>query len=171
MRGQYALPLLAALIVAGCDGNPITTPIIASTPRVALSNAADLVDVSGVWHFHEDATFVLYDYNGEHSGSKSFKCSTDGIYTFVQTGESFTGTFDQTGTCTASDGTSFPNTFAGPVAGTVRGRHVTFEPPPGECFDVGEIKGPTLSEMGGSGRCGGGGVFGTYRAVWSATRQ
>src|SRR5580765_5449131 len=137
MRGHHTLPLLAALVLSSCDGNSITSPSMRSSPRVATDQALDAADIRGVWHFHEDATFVLYDYSGDHSGSKAFRCSTDGTYTFVQTGETFTGTFDQVGTCAAADGTTFPNTFAGPVVGTIRGRHVSFQPPPGECFDEG----------------------------------
>jgi hypothetical protein len=156
-----------ALVFAGCDGNLSTGPLVAPT---ALANvtASEPADLSGVWQFHEDATFVLYDFSGDHSGSKVFRCSTDGTYTFVQTDATFTGTFDQVGTCTAADGTSFPNTFSGPVEGAINGTHVKFQPPPGECFDEGTLLGP--NEMVGSGKCGGGGIFGTYRASWSATR-
>lgn len=174
MRGDHTLLVLAALVLCGCDGASITPPPapLTLTMRMAKDTAVAPVDIdiSGVWRFHEDATFVLYDFSGAHSGSKSFKCSTDGTYTFAQTGATFSGSFDQVGTCAAADGTAFPNTFSGPVIGTIKGRHVRFEPPPGECSDEGELA-PTLDRMHGSGRCGGGGVFGTYRAHWSATRD
>jgi len=174
MRGHHTLPVLAALILCGCDGNSISAPRLlpmSAAPRMAKDTAVNgvAIDVSGGWQFHEDATFVLYDFSGDHSGSKSFKCSTDGTYTFVQTGATFSGSFDQVGVCAATDGTTFPNTFSGPVVGTIKGRHVRFEPPPGECSDEGELS-PALDEMHGSGKCGGGGVFGTYRAHWSARR-
>ena len=173
MRGHHTLPVLAALILCGCDGNSISSPPLPrmSPPLMAKDTvvAPVAIDISGAWQYHEDATFVLYDFSGEHSGSKAFKCSTDGTYTFVQIGTTFSGAFDQVGICAATDGTTFPNTFSGPVVGTIKGRHVRFEPPPGECSDEGELS-PALDEMHGSGRCGGGGVFGTYRAHWSATR-
>jgi len=108
MPGHHTLPTLAALVLSSCDGSSITPsappPLSTSSPRMAKDTAVDAVDIdiSGAWHFHEDATSVLYDYSGEHSGSKAFRCSTDGTYTFI---------------------------------------------------------------------CGGGGVFETYRARWSATRD
>ena len=141
MRGDHTLLVLAALVLCGCDGASITPPPapLTLTMRMAKDTAVAPVDIdiSGVWRFHEDATFVLYDFSGAHSGSKSFKCSTDGTYTFAQTGATFSGSFDQVGTCAAADGTAFPNTFSGPVIGTIKGRHVRFEPPPGECSDEG----------------------------------
>jgi len=104
MRRHHTLPVLAALILCGCDGNSISAPRLlpmSSAPRMAKDTAVNgvAIDVSGGWQFHEDATFVLYDFSGDHSGSKSFKCSTDGTYTFVQTGATFSGSFDQVGVC------------------------------------------------------------------------
>ena len=156
-------------LVSAC-GDPVMGPA-ASAPLAApnaLRQTSATVDISGVWPYHEDATFLLFDYSGH--ATKAFRCSSDGAYTFVQTGDTFTGTLDQVGVCTAADGTTFANNFTGALVteGTINGRHVKFLAD--GCPYEGALRGPTLSEMGGAGRCGGGGIFGTYRASWLATR-
>lgn len=146
-------------------GPPTSVPNLAS---FAVQKALGTADISGEWTFHEDATFLLYDFAGH--ATKPFRCSSDGTYTFAQSGDTFTGTFDQVGSCTAADGTTFSNNFTGaPVTdGIIQGLHVRFVAD--GCPYEGALRGPTLSEMGGAGRCGGGGTFGTYRTSWSATR-
>ena len=99
-------------LVSAC-GDPVTAPV-ASRPSMApnaLRQSSASVDISGVWPYHEDATFLLFDYAGH--ATKAFRCSSDGTYTIVQTGDTFTGTLDQVGVCTAADGTTFPNNFSG----------------------------------------------------------
>jgi len=102
--------------------------------------------------------------------TRAFRCNNDGTYTFVQSGSTFTVSFDQVGTCTAADGTTFPNNVTGtPVTdGTIQGLHLSFVVDGSPCERA--LRGPTLSAMGGAGRCAGGGTFGSYRASWSATR-
>src|SRR5262245_34966861 len=101
MRRHHILPALTKLILYSFDASthpPLAPPSRStSSPLMAKDTAVapTSIDVSGVWQFHEDATFVLYDFSGDHSGSKAFKCHTDGTYTFVQTGDAFSGTFDQ----------------------------------------------------------------------------
>lgn len=135
---------------------------------LAVQQTTGIANIGGVWTFHEDATFLLYDFVGH--ATKAFRCGSDGTYTFVQTGATFTGSFGQIGVCTAADGTSFPNDFTGaPVTGgTIQGLHVRFDA--AGCLVDGAFRGPSLRTMGGSARRGGGGIFGTYRASWSATR-
>lgn len=135
---------------------------------LAVQQSTGVADIGGLWTFHEGATFLLYDLVGH--ATKAFRCSSDGTYTFVQTGNTFTGSFDQVGICAVADGTTFPNNFTGtPVTlGSIQGLHVRFVAD--GCPYERALRGPTLTEMGGAGRCGGGGTFGTYRASWSATR-
>ena len=156
-------------LISAC-GDPVMGPATSEPGAApnALRQPSATVDISGVWPYHEDATFLLFDYAG--NATKAFRCSSNGTYTFVQTGDTFTGTFEQVGVCTAADGTTFPNNFTGaPVTeGRINGRQLSFLAD--GCPYEGALRGPTLSEMGGAGRCGGGGIFGTYRASWSATR-
>ena len=165
------LPLCACVMaLATSCADPATGPQkyeAAIAPRVS-QQASRIVDISGAWTYHEDATFLLYDFTSH--ATKAFRCSSDGTYTFVQSGSTFTGSFDQVGTCTAADGTTFPNNFTGtPVTeGTIQGMHLSFLAD--GCPYEGALRGPTVSAMGGAGRCGGGGIFGSYRASWSATR-
>lgn len=165
------LPLFACLMVlATACADSATGPRTFESVMapLATNSASGTADISGVWPFHEDATFLLYDF-ASHA-TKVFRCSSDGTYTFVQVGATFTGSFDQVGICTSADGTTFPNNFTGSpvIDGTIQGLHVSFLAD--GCQYQGALRGPTLSEMGGAGRCGGGGTFGTYRASWSATR-
>jgi hypothetical protein len=165
------LPLLAcAIALATACADRALAPA-ASEPTIAsldVQQAGVTADINGDWTFHEDATFLFFQVAG--NATKAFRCSSDGTYTFAQTGDTFTGSFDQIGVCTAADGTSFPNNFTdSPVTdGTIQGRNLRFAAD--GCPYEGAVRGPTLSEMGGAGRCGGGGTFGTYRASWSATR-
>ena len=159
-----------AIAVATACADRAFGPTASKTTMASLDvqQAGVSADISGEWTFHEDATFLLFHVAA--NATKAFRCSSDGTYTFVQTGDTFTGSFDQIGVCTAADGTSFPNNFTGsPVTnGTIQGRSLRFEAD--GCPYEAAVRGPTLSEMGGAGRCGGGGTFGTYRASWSATR-
>lgn len=164
-------PLLVAsvLALATACADPVTGPQSAElVAPMAVQQGVGAVDISGDWSFHEDATFLLFDF-GSHA-TKAFRCSSDGTYTFVQVGNTFTGTFGQVGVCTAADGTSFPNDFTGaPVTGgTIQGMHVRFDA--AGCLANGALRGPELAVMGGGIHCGGGGTFGTYRAAWSAWR-
>ena len=166
-RGRALCACLVTLATACADqalGPPTSVPNMAS---FAAQLALGTVDISGVWPYHENATFLLYDFAGH--ATKAFRCSSDGTYTFVQTGDAFTGSFDQVGSCTAADGTTFPLNFTdAPVTGgTIQGHHVSFVAD--GCQYEGALRGPTLSEMGGAGQCSG--IFpGIYRASWSATR-
>jgi hypothetical protein len=144
---------------------PKPEPVKAS---LAVQQTSATFDISGTWTFHEDATFLFYDVGG--SASKTFRCSSDGTYTFDQNGNAFTGSLDQVGVCTAADGTSFPNDFTDvTVIGTIQGRDLRFADDVGCAYEA-AVQGPTSSAIGGSDRCGGGGTFGTYRGTWSATR-
>ena len=140
-----------------------TVVVRTGTPVVA--------NVTGRWTYHEDATFLIRDYPGDtRTGVKAFRCSSDGVYAFVQIGTTFTGSYDQVGTCTAADGTSFPNNFTGiTVTGTVQGHHLDFMTADG-CRYEAALRGATLNAMGGSGICGAVKFGGTYRATFSAER-
>jgi hypothetical protein len=98
-------------LVSAC-GDPDMGPATSAphTAPSALRQPSASVDISGVWPYHEDATFLLFDYAS--NATKAFRCSSDGVYTFVQTGNTFTGSLDQVGVCTAADGTTFPNNFS-----------------------------------------------------------
>ena len=166
---RFLLGSCVIALVSACGdrvmGPETSAPLAAPS---ALAQTSATVDISGVWPYHEDATFLLFDYAGH--ATKAFRCSSDGAYTFVQTGDTFTGSFDQVGVCTAADGETFANNFTGFLVteGTINGRQVKFLAD--GCPYEGALRGPTLSQMGGAGRCGGSGNFGTYRASWLATR-
>lgn len=143
---------------------------VASRP-LARIDALATADISGAWTYHEEATFLLREYPGdERAGVKAFRCSSDGVYTFVQSGSDFTGSYEQVGTCAAADGTSFPNDFSGvTVTGTVQARHLDFMTADG-CRYEAAVQGATLNAMGGSGICGAIKYGGTYRATFTAVR-
>ena len=156
--------------LASACSEPVVGPraVVPAIATLAVQQASGTADISGEWTYHEDATLVIFDLGGH--ASKPFRCSSDGTYTFAQNGDAFTGTFDQVGVCTAADGSSFPNNFNdNVVTGTIQGRHLNFTDDVGCTFE-GTVRGPTSTALGGSVRCGGGGIFGTYRANWSATR-
>ena len=168
VRRFLVYPSLLALATACADSTVGPSTPEGSAPSNARHQAAG-ADISGSWSFHEDATFVLYHFGGGR-GAKVFRCSSDGTYTLAQTGDAFTGSYVQTGTCTAADGTSFPNDFDGvTVTGTVQGRHLTFQTADGCTYEA-AVRGAALDAMGGAASCGGPKFGGTYRATFSATR-
>ena len=167
-------------VVAGCLLAPAAACSDAATaPETAAgvgawparAAAAGAVDITGVWAYHEDAILLLFTYPGDtRPGAKTFRCSSDGAYTFAQTGETFTGSYDQVGICTAADGTTLPNNFTDvTVTGTVQGHHLNFLTADG-CRYEAAVRGATTDAMGGAAWCGGVKVGGTYRATFSATR-
>jgi hypothetical protein len=159
------------IALASACSEPVLGPSasVPATASLAVQQAKAAVDISGDWTYHEDATFLFFDVGGGHA-TKAFRCSSDGTYNFVQTGDAFTGSLDQVGVCTAADGTSFPNDFTDVgVSGTIQGRHLRFADNVGCAYEA-TVQGPTSSVISGSDRCGGGGTFGTYRGIWSATR-
>ncbi len=142
-----------------------------ASPTLAGINGLATADISGAWTYHEEATFLLRDYPGdERTGVKAFRCSSDGVYTFVQSGSDFSGSYDQVGTCAASDGTSFPNDFTGvAVTGNVQARHLDFSTADG-CRYEAAVQGATLNAISGSGICGAIQYGATYRATFTAVR-
>jgi len=170
--GRLAAGALLAL-GAACGEVPTGPEAASAGPRLArvtVVAAAAAVDLTGVWSYHEDATLVLFPDPDAGGGAQAFRCSSDGRYTFAQTGDAFTGSYVQTGTCTAADGTSFPNDFDGvTVTGTVQGRHLTFQTADGCTYEA-AVRGAALDAMGGAASCGGPKFGGTYRATFSATR-
>lgn len=169
--GRIAAGCLLAL-AAGCADAATGPEFAASTgPQPVRDAAAGAVDITGVWPYHEDAALVLYeDLGNHHLAATTFVCSSDGTYTFVQTGGSFTGSYDQTGTCTTGDGTTLPNDFTGvTVTGTVQGSHLKFDTADG-CAYVAAVRGHTLDVMDGEASCGSVEFLGTYTATFSATR-
>jgi hypothetical protein len=175
-----ARPRWGGRIVAGCllaggvaCSEAATEPRSATmaAPRLARADAAGAVDITGVWTYHEDATYLIAEYPGDDRlGAKAFRCSSDGVYTFAQTGDAFTGSYDQVGTCTAADGMTFANDFTGvTVTGTVQGRHLNFVTADGCTYEA-AVRGATLDTMGGAARCGAVKFGGTYRATFSAAR-
>jgi hypothetical protein len=162
---------LLALAAACSDAATGAETPAAEGPRLARADAAGTVNVTGVWTYHEDATLLLFTYPGDgRPGATAFRCSSDGTYTFAQTGDTFTGSYVQVGTCTAADGTTLPNDFTDvTVTGTVQGRHLNFLTADG-CRYEAAVRGATLDAMGGAASCGGPKFGGTYRATFSATR-
>lgn len=158
---------------AACTDATTTAPrtVAVATPPLTRIDAMATADITGSWAYHEEATFLLRDFAGDdRAGVKAFRCVSDGVYTFVQTGTDFTGTYDQTGSCSATDGTTFPNNFTGvSVTGSVQARHLDFVTADGCRYDA-ALRGATLSAMGGSGICGAIKYGGTYRATFSAVR-
>jgi hypothetical protein len=162
------LLLGGAFLISGCSESPMAPTGAVATHSPKSVQSAGVTDVSGQWYFEEHAVFVLYAYDGK--ASKSFRCSDQGVYDFVQNGSSFSGTYSQTGSCEAEDGTTLDLTFSGEVVnGVVSERQVTFATADG-CLLEGAVSGPALDVMQGAGRCGGGHVFGTYRPRWTARR-
>jgi hypothetical protein len=169
--GRVVAGCVAAL-AAACAEAPTGPGIVTvAGPQLARQGAVEAVDITGVWAYHEDATLLLYtDPDDSRPGAKAFRCSSDGTYTFAQTGDTFTGSYDQVGACTAADGTTLPNDFTGvTVTGTVQGHHLNFLTADGCSYEA-AVRGATLGVMGGAGRCGGPKFGGAYRATFSATR-
>lgn len=167
-RATSALLLSVMITLLAACAEPPLAP--SDSPRIAraVTPGYGTVDISGEWSFHEDAEAVFYS-QVPGQGSTTYRCSTDGTYTFAQIGSTFTGSYDQIGTCTASDGSTIPNNFTGvTLTGTINGRHVRWATVDG-CFLEGTLVGPSLNELRGGGRCRLQG-FGTYVTSWSATR-
>ena len=158
---------MLALVIACAE-----SPVAPRTPEVGRAQVGQpgygTVDITGSWSFHEDAEFIFYS-QAPGQGAQTFRCSTNGTYDFVQTGQTFSGTYDQVGICTASDGTTMPNDFTDvTLTGTINGRHVRWATTD-SCFVEGALAGPSLDGLGGGGRCRLQG-FGAYVFSWSATR-
>jgi len=171
IAARFARRACLLTLATACVDPALAPPTFdAAAPRLARQDASGDANIGGQWQYDEAATFLIFHYAGS-GGAKPFRCSSTGTYTFVQAGSTFTGSYDQVGTCTASDGTTFPNNFTGiGVEGTINGRHIRFMTADG-CSYEGAVRGATLGVMGGAAQCGGPKFGGTYRASWSATRR
>lgn len=160
-----------AVASACSDASTGPTSAASASPLLVRVDALGAADITGIWTYHEDASFLIREYPGDsRAGVKAFRCSSDGVYTFVQSGTALTGSYEQVGTCTANDGTSFPNNFTGiTVTGTIQGRHIDFMTADG-CRYEATLRGATMDAMGGAGMCGAIKFGGTYRATFSAVR-
>ena len=174
-RLRFGRTAAGCLLAAGAACTEAATgpgTVAGARPSRARADAAEAVDITGTWPYHEDGTLLIRDFAGaQRRDVTAFRCSSDGVYTFAQTGDAFTGAYDQVGTCVAADGTTIPNDFTGvTVTGTVRGRHLDFATVDGCTYEA-SVRGSARDAMGGAGRCGGLRLFGgTYRATFTAER-
>ncbi len=159
---------VGGILLSACSESPAGPSAgVTSLEPSSSKSASRIPNINGDWTFHEDGTFLQYNVDGR--AAKAYRCSSDGTYTFAQTGDSFVGSFDQSGSCTASDGTTFPLTFtdASVTKGKIQGGRLRFLADDCARYE-GAVRGPTHSTMGGAGQCSGSGF--SYRASWSATR-
>lgn len=159
---------VGGVLLSACSESPAgPLAVVTSLAPSSSKSAASIPNIGGNWTFHEDGIFLKY--NADGGAAKAYRCSSDGTYTFVQTGDAFTGSFDQSGSCTASDGTTFPLSFtdASVEAGKIQGGRLSFLADGCARYE-GAVRGPTQSEMGGAGQCSRPEF--SYRASWSATR-
>lgn len=167
-RRPFGACLLA--LAAACSDSPTGPPAseaVASLSARELS--ASVPDISGTWSYKEVASLVIWNFDDQPT--KTFHCISNGTYTFVQSGATFTGSFDQTGTCVAKDGTTLDNSFTDTAVtgGTIDGRQLLFHPDPPPCDYEGKLLGKALNRIEGDGVCGVPGIA-TYTVRWLATR-
>jgi hypothetical protein len=159
---------VGGVLLSACSESP-AGPLAGVTSLAPSSSksASPIPDISGNWTFHEDGTYLQYNVDG--GAAKAYRCSSDGMYTFAQTGNAFAGSFNQSGSCTAADGTTFPLEFtdASVTDGKIQGGRLSFVADGAPRYE-GAVRGPTQSTMGGAGQVSGSGF--SYRASWSATR-
>lgn len=169
---SLTLSVAGGVSLSACSESPVG-PSAAVTSLARNLSQSPTVNIDGTWNFDEQAVFLLYEFDGGQA-TKVFKCSSQGTYTFVQTGTTFTGSYVQIGLCTAADGTSFDLNFPNGefINGTISARHLSFDTADG-CHYEGAVSGKAMTSMQGGATCGGGkgdGNFGIYTANWSATR-
>ena len=159
---------VGGVLLSACSESPAgPLAVVTSLAPSSSKSAAPIPNIGGNWTFHEDGTYLEYNVDG--GAAKAYRCSSDGTYTFAQTGDAFTGSFDQSGSCTAADGTTFPLDFtnASVTNGKIQGGRLRFLADGCARYE-GAVRGPTQTTMGGAGQCSGLGF--SYRANWSATR-
>jgi hypothetical protein len=139
------LPLLAALLAAGCDGGPGTAPTGPSAAGAASAAvaAAAPVDVSGEWSWREEVvlqvpTAFLPFFGIEPEGPVTIgRCVNSGEMTLVQQGAAFSGSASQTAACVTRGGQLFSPPAFGPTVviadGVMTGRSLRF------VFGVGDV--------------------------------
>ncbi len=129
MRGFIigVVVVCAAIVLAACSGSDSTGP--SST------------GVSGNWKFQE-----LLSASGI-----GLTCADSAAITLTQTGQTFTGTYNQTGVCSAN-GQSGPNDGTGNITnGRVSGDSVVFNED--NCAYTGTFKGSPATSMTGTVSC------------------
>ena len=167
VRGHHLTPLLAALLLAGCDGGLGTEPSGASAATAAV--AAPAVDVSGSWVWREEVIlqlpeeFALEAFGVQPEGPVTIgRCVNTGIMELAQDGSTFSGTATQNSTCVSRGGQQFSPPAFSPVLdvreGEIRGRslRVVFGAGDVPCLyhaQIADIEDGTAVRLRGAGRC------------------
>ena len=150
MNRRIASSLLSALLfIVGCGGG--------------AGDSDGEPSIAGWWSFNE----TLSD------PGVGVVCTDQGTWTFAQSGASFSGQDNQTGTCVYSDGTEVDNTGPEQITGTVGSDALTFTEIgaiPCVYDSTGSVGGATL---GGTISCAGEVNATVYNlsGSWTATKQ
>jgi hypothetical protein len=120
-----------------------------------------VLNLSGGWNYTESFS----------SSQAGFSCQDSGTITIAQTGNNFTGSYNQQGTCTDSQGGTYDNSGTGALSGgQVSGQTATFAS--GGCSYTGTISGNPPNRVDGAVSCtiALGGTNYSFSGTWTATR-
>lgn len=122
----FALSL--AFLALGCGDDAPTEP--------------EILNIEGTWSYSESFS----------SSSAELSCQADGTIAISQDGSNFTGSFNQQGVCTDSEGTVYDNSGSGTVeGGHLEGNQALFST--GSCDYTGTSSGNPPDRVSGSVSC------------------
>jgi hypothetical protein len=145
-EGYMRLMVLGAIaFVIGCGDS--------SGPR-------EVVQVGGLWEFGESMTDQAHD----------ISCTASGTVQISQSGDQFSGTAEQEGTCSGPGGTIDNSGTGNITGGQVNGDDVSFQTP--LCQYVGQASGSPSNQMQGTSTCSfdNAGTTFTFSGTWQAGR-
>lgn len=143
---KAAFMLALASLAVGCGDGP-------TEPRIP--------NIAGTWNYAESFS----------SSSAGLSCQDQGIITINQNGGNFTGSYNQQGVCTDSQGNAYNNSGSGSIGGgQIEGTRASFSA--GSCNYSGTISGKPPNRVSGSVSCtvAAGGTDYHFSGTWTATR-
>jgi hypothetical protein len=152
MRTSLLVPVLAALLLIGCEANgpaslnPVS-PGDATLGQTAAAQAAP-ADISGDWAWSDQNFIHLDEFSAGLFGfapegrRTTIRCSHTGILTVVQAGSTFTGSFDGHATCVSAGGAVVAGPSASFMEGSIVGQsiHLVMVEGPIQCPGHGAIR-------------------------------
>ncbi|MGH7538150.1 MAG: hypothetical protein ACREMF_05915 [Gemmatimonadales bacterium] len=136
--------------------------VVSGLACIGTSSEPTPPDIAGTWNYTE----TLIDRLNQAT------CVDTGLYDLTQVGDSFAGTYRQTGVCTTPQG-AFDNSSGGRVeSGHILGLNIAFHVPQ-DCDYEGTLAGSPPNFVAGKGYCVGRNPDGSsfnYEGQWEATR-
>lgn len=144
---KYAVAVLILLGSTACGGDSPTEPQVTS--------------ISGTWTYTESFS----------NSSAGLSCQDEGTITINQSGTNFSGSANQEGVCTDSQGNTYDNSGSGSIGGgQVSGQSVSYSA--GGCDYEGTISGSPPNRMTGPVSCtvAVGGTNYVFSGTWTAIK-